>query len=151
MIIQRNVARIGRIPLAVIDGDDLPGGRADLVRAERLAPYVEEITERVGPLDRGLDVDDAVGGVGVQPVEAGAAGDERALRGALGLSAGDPDGGRDLAGRPVDEDAQPGVDVEDGLLAGLAADPVDTLAGRRRGGAGQRRRSGGRRSPGPAE
>jgi hypothetical protein len=77
---------------------------------------------------RGLDVDDAVGGVGVQPVEAGAAGDERALGGVLGLGAGDSDAGRDLARRAVHEDGQVGVDVKDGLLAGLAADRVNVRA-----------------------
>src|SRR6266436_3246267 len=51
-----SAARQGRHP---------PGGRAGLGRSERLPPLIEEVPESVGPLDRGLDVDDAVGGMGV--------------------------------------------------------------------------------------
>jgi hypothetical protein len=83
-------------------------------------------------------VDDAVGSVRVQPVEAGPLLDERARRGRLGLRAGDADGGRHLAGRAVHEDSQVGVDMEQGLLHGLAADPVHLLAGDRGSRAGQR-------------
>ena len=140
--VQRDVARVALVHLPVVDGYHVPAGRADLVRAERLAPYVEEVAQRVGALDRGLDVDDAVGGVRVQPVEAGAGLDERSLRRVRGLRAGDADGGRDLPGRAVHEDGQVRVDVEHRLLAGLAADPVHWLAGRRGGGAGQWRARG---------
>src|SRR6266516_7110546 len=97
------------IPLAVVDRRDRTGGRAHLSRAERLPPFVEEVAQRVGALNGRLDGDDAVRGVGVQPVEATAAGDEGALRGVLGLGAGDPDPGRDLAWRAVDEDGQVGM------------------------------------------
>ena len=125
------------------------------MRAKGLAPLVEKVAQGVGAPDRGLDVNDAIGGMGVQPVEAGTAGDERALRGALGLCAGDPDPGGDLAGRAVHEYGQVGVDVEDGLLTGLAAGPVDVLTGGSGGGAGQRRGAGdrdafGSRRPGRA-
>jgi cyclase len=136
--VQRDVARVALVHLPVVDGHHVPLGRADLVRAERLAPYVEEVAQGEGALDRRLDVDDAIGGVRVQPVEARAGLDERALRGVRGLRAGNADGGRDLARRAVHEDGQVRVDVEQRLLAGLAADPVHRLAGRHRGGAGQR-------------
>src|SRR6516162_5825070 len=78
--VQRDVPRVALPDLPVVDGLHVPALRAELVRAERLAPDVEEVTQGVGALDRGLDVDDAVGGVRVQPVEARAALDERALR-----------------------------------------------------------------------
>ena len=140
--VQRDVPRVALPDLPVVDGRHVPLGRADLVRAERLAPYVEEVTQGVGALDRRLNVDDAVGGVRVQPVEARAGLDERALRTLRGLRSGDADAGRDLPGRAVHEDGQVRVDVEHGLLAGLAADPVHRLAGRPRGRAGQRRARG---------
>jgi len=140
--VQRYVPRIALEDLPVVDGHHVPFGRADLIRAERLAPYVEEVTQGVGALDRGFDVDDAVSGVRVQPVEARAGFDERALRGRRGLGPRNADAGRDLPGRTVDEDGQVRVDVEQRLLAGLAADPVHRLAGRPRSGAGQRRASG---------
>jgi hypothetical protein len=54
----------------------------------------------------------------------------------------DADRSRYLPCLSVHEDGQVGVDVEQGLLAGLAADLVDGLAGRRGGQADQR--SGGR-------
>jgi imidazole glycerol-phosphate synthase subunit HisF len=136
--VQRDVTRVALVHLPVVDGHHVPLGRADLVRAERLAPDIEKVAQRVGAVDRRLDVDDAVSGVCVQPVEARAGLDERALRGVGGLRAGNADGSRDLARRAVHEDGQVRVDVEQRLLAGLAADPVHRLAGGRRGGAGQR-------------
>src|SRR4029077_3510359 len=140
--VQRDVARIALIDLPVVDGHHVPAGRADLVRTEWLAPYVEEVTQGVGALDRGLDVDDAVGGVRVQPVKARAGLDERPLWGVRGLGPGDADGGRELPGGAVHEHGQVRVDMEHRLLRCLAADPVHRLAGRHRGRAGQR---GGRR------
>jgi imidazole glycerol-phosphate synthase subunit HisF len=137
--VQRDVTRVALVDLPVVDGHHVPAGRADLVRGERLAPFVEEVAQGVGALDRGLDVDDAVGGVRVQPVKARAGLDERALRGIGGLSPGDADGGRDLPGRAVHEDGQVRVDVKHRLLGGVAADPVHRLAGGRGGRAGQRR------------
>jgi imidazole glycerol-phosphate synthase subunit HisF len=136
---ERDVARVALEHLAVVEGHHVPGLRPDPVGAERLAPYVEEVAQGVGPLDGRLDVDDAVGGVRVQPVKAGSAGDERALGGGLGLRSRDADGRRDLAGRAVHEDGQVGVDVEDALLTGLAADPVYGLPGGRGGEARQGR------------
>ena len=41
---QRDVARVALVHLPVVDGHDGAGGRADPVRAERLAPHVEEVT-----------------------------------------------------------------------------------------------------------
>jgi imidazole glycerol-phosphate synthase subunit HisF len=76
--IERDITRVALIHLAVVDGNHVSGFVAHLVRPERQAPFIEEVTQGVGAMDRGLDVDDAVGGVRVQPVEAGAAGDERA-------------------------------------------------------------------------
>jgi imidazole glycerol-phosphate synthase subunit HisF len=140
--VQRDVPRVALVDLPVVDGHHVAAGRAHLVRAQRLAPLVKEVTQGVGALDRGLDVDDAVGSVRVQPVKARAGLDERPLRGVRGLGPGDADGGRDLPGRAVHEHGQVRVDVEHRLLRGLAADPVYRLAGRRRGRAGQR---GGRR------
>src|SRR6266702_7151118 len=70
MGVQRNVTWIGLVPLPVINGDYRPGGRAHPVRAQGLAPHVEEIAQGEGAVNRGLDVDDAVRGMGVQPVEA---------------------------------------------------------------------------------
>jgi imidazole glycerol-phosphate synthase subunit HisF len=136
---QRDVTRVALEDLPVVDSRHVPARRADLVRAERLAPDVEEVTQGVGALDRRLDVDDAVGGVRVQPVKARAGLDERAQRGLRDLRSRDADAGRDLPGRAVHEDGQVCVDVEQRLLAGLAADPVHRLAGRRRGRARQRR------------
>jgi hypothetical protein len=99
-------------------------------------------------------VNDAVGGTGVQS-EAGAAGDERALRGALAWAPGTPIPAGTLAGRAVHGDGQVGVDVEDGLLTGLAADPVDVRTDGSGGGAGQQHSAGdwdafGSRPPGRA-
>ena len=59
--------------LAVVVRGDPPADRADLVGGERLVPLVEEVAQRVDALGRRLDVDDPVGGVGVQPVDALAA------------------------------------------------------------------------------
>src|ERR1700722_5064636 len=67
---ERRVARVAGEQAAVHDHGHLSAGRANLVRSEGLVPLVEEITERIGPLHRRLDVDDPVRGVGVQPVEA---------------------------------------------------------------------------------
>jgi imidazole glycerol-phosphate synthase subunit HisF len=76
--IERDIARVALIHLAVVDGDHVSGCLADLVRPEWQAPFIEEVTQGVGAMDGGFDVNDAVGGVRVQPVEAGSAGDERA-------------------------------------------------------------------------
>src|SRR5215467_1325455 len=93
---QRDVAGVAVVDLADVDGRDVPLGRAGLARPQRLPPYDEEVAQREGPVDRRLDVDDAVGGVRMQPVEALPAADERALRGVLGLRPRDADAGRYL-------------------------------------------------------
>src|SRR5260221_10126946 len=135
---ERDAAGVALVHLAVVDRGDVSLGRPDGGGPEPLAPFVEEVAQGVGALNRRLDVDDAVGGVGVQPVEAGPGGDEWALGCVLRPGSGDPDGGRDLARRAVHQDGQVRVDVKDGLLAGLAADAVDALAGGARGRASQR-------------
>src|SRR6266700_2698549 len=122
--VEGDVARVAHISLAVVDGDDPTRGRAHLTRPERLAPLVEEVAEGEGAMDRGLDMDDPVRVVAVQPVQAGPQ---------------DSDVRRDLAWRASHEDGQVGVDVEGGLLAGLAADAVDLRPGGTGSGAGQRR------------
>ncbi len=85
--VERDVTRVPLVHLAVVQSDHMAGCRANRVRSERQAPFVEEVAQRVGALDRGLDVDDAIGRVSVQPVEAGAGGDERALGCVLGSPA----------------------------------------------------------------
>src|SRR6185312_12329631 len=128
--------------LPVHDHGHLPVRRAHLGRPERLPPLVEELAERIGALHRRLDVDDPVGRMGVQPVEAGPRVDERARRRLLGDRVRDADPRRHLALLAVDEDRQVRVNVEHRLLAGLAADPVDGLpggGGRRPGQRGHRR------------
>src|SRR5260370_472889 len=130
---ERDVRGVALVHLAVVDHGNVPAGRAGLARPERLAPFVEEVAQGVGALNRRLDVDDAVRGVGVQPVEAVPAGAERALGGVLRAGPWDPDGGGDLAGRAVHEDGQVRVDVKDGLLAGLAADALNGPSGGARG------------------
>ncbi len=96
---ERDVAGVALVQAAVVDRGDMPAGRPDLPRPERQAPLVEEVAQGVDAVHRRLDVDNAVGGMGVQPVEAVPADDERALGGVLRLRPGDPDPGRDLAGR----------------------------------------------------
>src|SRR5207248_3287712 len=99
MLGERDVAWVAPVHLAVVERRDVALGRPGLVRAERLAPFVEEVPQRVGAVDRRLDVHDAVGGVAVQPVKALPAADEFALRAVLAGGSGYPDAGRDLSGR----------------------------------------------------
>src|SRR5262249_24432264 len=134
-----DVAGVAVVELAVVDDRDVPLGRANLAGPQRLAPYVEEVAERVGPADWRLGMDDAVAGVRVQPVEAFPAAGERALRCVLGLCPWDPGAGWYLAGRAVHDDGQVCVDVEQHLLAGVTADAIHRLAGGLGGGAGHRR------------
>jgi hypothetical protein len=68
----------------------------------------------------------------VQPAETGAGRDEPAVRGSLRPRTRNTDHGRYLPCRSVHKDGPVGVDVEQGLLAGLAADLADRLPGRRR-------------------
>jgi len=49
---QRDVTRVAKVDLPVVDRGDLPGGGADLARTQRLAPLVEEVSERAGPMNR---------------------------------------------------------------------------------------------------
>src|ERR1700730_7352364 len=60
---ERHVARVSLEELAGVHHGDLALGRAYLARAEGLPPFVEELAERVGALNRRLDVNDAVGRV----------------------------------------------------------------------------------------
>ena len=76
-------------------------------------------------------------GVRVQPVEAASGFDEGAVRGRHRLEAGYADAVGDDPRLAVHEDRQMGVDVGDGLLAGVALDPVHRLPGGRGGQRGQ--------------
>ena len=87
------------------------------------APDGEELAEPEGLLLRRLDVDDAVGGMRMEPHEAAAAGDERAGGGVHALERrADADSVGDLEAWPVDEERQVGVDMVGDLLDGLAGD-----------------------------
>src|SRR5215472_7180396 len=66
-------ARVAGEPLAVEEDRHVAGGLADLAAAQRPSPDVEELAEGVDAPDGGLNVDDAGGVVGVQPVQALAA------------------------------------------------------------------------------
>jgi hypothetical protein len=122
----------------------MAGVRANLVGTERLPPLVEEVAERVNARDRRLDVNDAVGGVGVESVEARSGDNERPARRVLGLCTRNADSSRNLPLLSVHEYGQMRVNVEKGLLAALATDAVDGLAGGCRGQPGQSRRGGNR-------
>src|SRR5215467_7268400 len=80
---ERDVARVALVQVAVVDRGDVALGRADLAGPEWLAPLGEEAVQRARVLRRRLDVNEAVRGMSVQPVEAAPAADERALRGGL--------------------------------------------------------------------
>src|SRR5258705_11761919 len=69
--VEGDAAGVARVALAVIDRDNTAGGRAQLMRPKGLAPLVEEVAQGVGAPGRGLDANDAMGGMGVQPVKAG--------------------------------------------------------------------------------
>ena len=122
----------------------------DFLTIEGLAPDVEELAERVGPVDRRLGVDDSVGGMRVQPHEARGSGDKRTARSRLHLK-GRPDADRcrHLSRNTPDEDRQVRVDVKEHLLACLACDAVDLLAGRRQARRSQRAGFGDRHAFGP--
>src|ERR1700687_1153185 len=96
---KRDLARVPPIALTVVDGRDGAGGRPDLGRAQGLSPHVEEVAEGIDALDRRLDVDDSIGRVGVQPVEAAPGAHERTGWCLFGASIRDPDAGRDLPRR----------------------------------------------------
>ena len=78
-------------------------------------------------------MDDPVGRVRVQPVEATPIADERALGRVLHLAAADPDPVRDLARDALDEDRQMGMDMEQQLLGAQALDAVDRSTAGTRG------------------
>src|SRR6266851_4172859 len=141
MCVQRDVARVALIHLAVVDRHDMALDRPERRWSERLAPLVEEVAKRVGAVDRRLDVNDAVRRMGVQPVQAGSALGDRALRRLHCPRAGDSDASRELPLRPVDENRQMRMNVEDRLLRCLAANAINLAAGRGRRLASQRRRS----------
>ena len=126
--VERDVADRTGVGLPIEGDGHRPGGRPDLGGAELLAPDVEELAERVDLLVGGLDVDHAVGRVGVEPVEASAPFDERPLGGLSDLQRwGDADALRHLLLDAVHEDGQVGVDVVRHLLAAETGDPVDRL------------------------
>jgi hypothetical protein len=76
--------------LPVVEDGDVALRRTNLVSAERQAPLVEEVPEGKAPVDRRLDVDDAVGGVRVQPVKALAGGRGRQADQGAALATGTP-------------------------------------------------------------
>jgi hypothetical protein len=57
-------------PLSVFKDDYGSAIGSELGRTQRLIPNIEKLTQREVLLRGGLHVNDAVGGVGVQPVEA---------------------------------------------------------------------------------
>src|SRR5260370_8738378 len=132
MLVERGIRRVAAVNLAVLDGCDPSMGGPDLRRAERLAPLGKEIAEGVFAVNWRLDVNDPVGGMRVQPVEAVPAGDEGALGSVLGNRARDADASRHLPWRAVHEDRQVRVNVKKRLLTAEAADPFDLLALRAR-------------------
>src|SRR5260370_14941198 len=132
MLGERYIRRVPEVDLVVVDGCGLSTGGSDLRRVERLAPLGKEIAEGVFALNWRLDVNDPVGGMRVQPVEAVPAGDEGALGSVLGNRARDADASRHLPWPAVDEDRQVRVNVKERLLTAEAADPFDLLALRAR-------------------
>src|SRR5258705_4177206 len=101
MGVERDVARVALIHLAVVDRHDMALDRPERRWSERLAPLVEEVAKRVGAVDRRLDVDDAVRRMGVQPVQAGSSPGKRALRALHYPPHRDSEPSRDLPLRPV--------------------------------------------------
>src|SRR5579875_1065879 len=83
--------------------------------AQALSPNIEELPERERAHDRRLDVDDAVGGVRVQPIQAAGDGHDADLRGHLHAA-------------PAVEDLQMRVDVLDDAFLALAVNAVDGQA-----------------------
>lgn len=67
---QRNQSGVAVQLLSVFEYDDASLVRPHLIRPKWLVPYVEELTECELLLRRGFHVDDSVGNVRVQPVEA---------------------------------------------------------------------------------
>ena len=103
--------------LAVVERSNRTFGRPYVVRPKRLPPDVEELPEMVGGRDRRLDMDDAVGCMCVEPVEARTCPDERALGSWLGRWICNSHGGRHLLGDSVHENGEVDVDVRRDLLA----------------------------------
>src|SRR5256714_2866393 len=127
-----NLAWVAGEDASVEERGNTPVDGTDFLTIEGLAPDVEELAERVGPVDRRLGVDDSVGGMRVQPHEARGSGDKRTARSRLhSIGRPDADRSRHLSRNTPDEDRQGRVDVKEHLLACLACDAVDLLAGRR--------------------
>ena len=133
---QRDRGRVLRPRLAVEERGDLALLASHRRPAQRLIPLVEEVAERVDPHARGLDMDHAVGRVGVEPVIALLRAPERAVRRLLGHRPHHPDRGRERARIAVDVHLEVRVDVVDELLDRRALDPVD--GGALGGGPGRR-------------
>ena len=115
---ERDVPWVAFEQAAVIDGGDPTSDRSHPRRAELLAPDIEKITEGVGPLDRRFDVDDPVGGMRVQPVEAAPSAHEGTGRRLRHHRVVDADALRDAARLAVDEHGQVRMDVKRHLFAG---------------------------------
>ncbi len=79
-------------------------------------------------MHRRLDVNNAIRGMGVQPVKAASADSEHSIQRVLQLARrNDPDSVRDLAWRAVHKDCEMGVNVQDKLGVDLTQDPVNWL------------------------
>ena len=149
---QGHASRITVKALSVQVNEHMAMGRTDLVRAEGLAPDIEEISQSVCARLRGLYVNDPVLRVRMKPVEAIARNDHRATGCAFGRSADDTDPGRDKPRIAVDVDREVGVNVVQDLLHLLAFDPIDRLTlglPRCRGEQGRSRVVGAGRARGP--
>src|SRR5260221_4519544 len=78
MGVQRDVARVALIDLAVVDRHDMALDLPDRRWPERLAPLIEEVAQRGGAADRRLDMAHAGRRMDVQPVHARSALSDRA-------------------------------------------------------------------------
>lgn len=142
-----SMSRVAGEGLSVHVGGDRPSGGPHLTGTQGQAPHVEELPEGVQLLAGRLDVNDAVGDMSVEPVEAAATRSEGSDRGRGRLDRRrDADGQGDLARLAVDEHRKVGVNVVHDLLGRLALDAVNglTVVGRVDE---AERRSGGDRHP----
>ncbi len=123
--------------MAVDVGGDRSGCRADVTIFERLPPNREELSEDELPSGGGFDMDDAVGCVGVEVVQAAAdSGCEVPVGAVLYLDlTGEADAEGNGSGLAVHVDGEVGMHMGGDLFRGAAGDPGNVGAIRRcRGG-----------------